>query len=65
MSSNRSQAEFETAVRTAKSHIAAGDVFQLVISQRLEAQVPQSPLGALPQPADGESLALYGLLRFR
>ena len=44
VSSNRSQAEFETAVRTAKSHIAAGDVFQLVISQRLEAQVPQSPL---------------------
>ena len=43
MTSNRSQAEFETAVRTAKSHIAAGDVFQLVISQRLEAQVPQSP----------------------
>jgi anthranilate synthase component 1 len=43
VTSNRSQAEFETAVRTAKSHIAAGDVFQLVISQRLEAQVPQSP----------------------
>jgi anthranilate synthase component 1 len=44
VSSNRSQTEFETAVRTAKSHIAAGDVFQLVISQRLEAQVSQSPL---------------------
>ena len=42
--SNRSRDEFEAAVVTAKEHIAAGDVFQLVISQRLEAEVPQSPL---------------------
>ena len=42
--SNRSRGEFETAVDTAKEHIAAGDVFQLVISQRLETDVPQSPL---------------------
>ena len=42
--SNRSRDEFEAAVDTAKEHIAAGDVFQLVISQRLETEVPQSPL---------------------
>jgi anthranilate synthase component 1 len=42
--SNRSRNEFEAAVDTAKEHIAAGDVFQLVISQRLETEVPQSPL---------------------
>ena len=42
--SNRSRDEFEAAVDTAKEHIAAGDVFQLVISQRLEAEVPQTPL---------------------
>jgi anthranilate synthase component 1 len=42
--SNRSRDEFEAAVDTAKEHIAAGDVFQLVISQRLETDVPQSPL---------------------
>lgn len=42
--SNRSRDEFEAAVVTAKEHIAAGDVFQMVISQRLEAEVPQSPL---------------------
>ncbi|WP_392348252.1 anthranilate synthase component I family protein, partial [Parasynechococcus sp.] len=42
--SNRSQENFETAVETAREHIAAGDVFQLVLSQRLEADVPQKPL---------------------
>jgi len=42
--SNFSKPDFEAAVETAKEHIAAGDVFQLVISQRLEAQVPQQPL---------------------
>ena len=42
--SNRSQGNFEAAVETARDHIAAGDVFQLVLSQRLEADVPQQPL---------------------
>ena len=44
VSSNRSQDEFEQAVLTAKERISAGDVFQLVISQRLETQVQQTPL---------------------
>ncbi len=42
--SNYSQPGFEDAVQTAKEHIAAGDVFQLVISQRLETKVSQQPL---------------------
>ena len=42
--SNYSQQGFEEAVQTAKQHIAAGDVFQLVLSQRLETRVPQQPL---------------------
>ncbi|MFM8260189.1 MAG: anthranilate synthase component I family protein [Vulcanococcus sp.] len=41
--SNRSREEFEAAVLTAKDHIAAGDVFQLVISQRLETPVQREP----------------------
>ena len=41
--SNRSREDFEAAVLTAKEHIAAGDVFQLVISQRLETQVQREP----------------------
>ncbi len=41
--SNFSKSDFEDAVRTAKEHIASGDVFQLVLSQRLETRVFQQP----------------------
>lgn len=41
--SNRSQADFEAAVVQAREHIAAGDVFQLVISQRLETSIRRDP----------------------
>jgi anthranilate synthase component 1 len=40
---NRSQADFESAVVSAREHIAAGDVFQLVLSQRLETRIRQNP----------------------
>ncbi len=40
---NFRKVDFEQAVRTAKDHISAGDVFQLVLSQKLETQVKQSP----------------------
>ncbi len=42
--SNCSQTRFEDAVKKAKEHISAGDIFQLVLSQRLEARVNQNPL---------------------
>ncbi len=42
-SSNFSRSEFENAVQVGKEHIAAGDVFQLVLSQRLETHVNQHP----------------------
>ncbi len=42
--SNFEQSDFEDAVKLVKSNISAGDVFQLVLSQRLEAQVPQQPV---------------------
>jgi anthranilate synthase component 1 len=41
--SNRSRDDFEAAVLSAKEHIAAGDVFQLVISQRLETHIDRDP----------------------
>ena len=41
--SNTSQPAFEDAVRQAREHISAGDVFQLVLSQRLEAEVNHDP----------------------
>src|SRR4029450_8050658 len=50
--SNFSREEFEHAVKRAKEYIAAGDVFQVVLSQRFEA------------PFDGEPLDFYRCLRF-
>lgn len=42
--SNVSQAEFERRVRVAKEYIAAGDAFQIVLSQRLCRRTTASPL---------------------
>jgi anthranilate synthase component 1 len=41
--SNTSQAAFEQAVLVAKDHIAAGDVYQVVLSQRFETAVTADP----------------------
>ena len=41
--SNRSREDFEAAVRQGRESIAAGDVFQLVLSQRLEARIARDP----------------------
>lgn len=50
--SNTAQEEFYEMVRKAKRHIEAGDIFQMVPSQRFEASF------------DGNPLALYRALRF-
>jgi anthranilate synthase component 1 len=41
--SNFEQADFEAAVRQAKAHIAAGDIFQVVLSQRLSRRTMADP----------------------
>jgi anthranilate synthase component 1 len=41
--SNFSQDQFESVVRRAKEHIAAGDVFQVVLSQRLSGRTSVHP----------------------
>jgi anthranilate synthase component 1 len=41
--SNVSQDAFEQMVRTAKEHIAAGDIYQVVLSQRFEAEFGADP----------------------
>ena len=41
--SNQTQPEFEAHVRVAKEHIAAGDIYQVVLSQRFEAEVSADP----------------------
>jgi anthranilate synthase component 1 len=43
VTSNRTREEFEGSVRAAKEHIAAGDIYQVVLSQRLEADVAADP----------------------
>lgn len=40
---NLSQSAYETAVRRAKEHITAGDIFQVVLSRRLRRQTPTAP----------------------
>src|SRR5689334_622708 len=41
--SNHTRERFEEQVRTAKEHIAAGDIYQVVLSQRFEADVAADP----------------------
>ncbi|MGB1251750.1 MAG: anthranilate synthase component I [Candidatus Promineifilaceae bacterium] len=43
LTSNKTQPEYEAMVRTAKEHIAAGDAFQIVLSQRLERETDAHP----------------------
>ncbi len=42
--SNRSREDFEDAVRRVREYIRAGDAYQVVVSQRLEAELTASPL---------------------
>jgi anthranilate synthase component 1 len=41
--SNLTREQYEQSVRTAKEHIAAGDIYQVVLSQRFEAKVDADP----------------------
>jgi anthranilate synthase component I len=41
--SNITREQFEAAVRTGQEHIAAGDIYQVVLSQRFEADVEADP----------------------
>ncbi len=41
--SNQTKEAFEANVRTAKEHIAAGDIYQVVLSQRFESNVDADP----------------------
>jgi anthranilate synthase component 1 len=43
VTSNVTKDEFEAMVRTAKEHIAAGDIYQVVLSQRFEAKTAVDP----------------------
>ena len=47
--SNHTQERFEQQVRTAKEHIAAGDIYQVVLSQRFEARGRCRSVHGLPR----------------
>ena len=49
------------AVEKAKEYILAGDIFQVVLSQRLEMEPQVGSLPDLPRPAHGQPLALHVL----
>jgi anthranilate synthase component 1 len=44
--SNISQPDFEAKVRTAKEYIAAGDIYQVVLSQRMHTEIGADPFTA-------------------
>ena len=43
MTSNHTREKFEEQVRTAKEYIAAGDIYQVVLSQRFESDISADP----------------------
>jgi anthranilate synthase component 1 len=43
VTSNLTREQFEAIVRTAKEHIVAGDIYQVVLSQRFEADITADP----------------------
>lgn len=43
LSANQTQAEYEASVRTIQEHIAAGEVYQAVLSQRFETETTAPP----------------------
>ena len=59
--SNFTQAEFEAAVRKCVEYIRAGDIFQVVLSQRLEVPLRDPALRDLPHAAGGQSQPVHVL----
>jgi hypothetical protein len=55
-----SKGEFEQMVRTAKEHIAAGDIYQVVLSQRFEGR-SRRPVHGVSRAAAREPVALHVL----
>jgi hypothetical protein len=60
LQSNLTREAFESAVRQAKEHIAAGDIYQVVLSQRFEA-ASRRPVHRLSRAAAREPVALHVL----
>ena len=59
------EAGYKGAVSRAKEYIAAGDIMQVVISQRMTMPFAASPAVAVPRAAFAQSVAVHVLLRLR
>lgn len=59
VSSNFTQSQFHDAVQKCREFVKAGDVFQVVISQRLEYQSLAEPLDVYRAAPHGESQPVY------
>lgn len=54
--------DYQAAVRTAQEHIRAGDAFQIVVSQRFDAEITTAEAGDAATPAE-RALRIYRVLR--
>ena len=61
LSSNLTQDRVRGAVRKAKEHIAAGDIYQVVLSQRFDRPSSRRPVHGLSRAPPRESVALHVL----
>ena len=59
--SNFEKSDYLKAVATAKEYIAAGDIFQVVLSQRFEVDLKTLAVRDLSRASDRESLAVHVL----
>ena len=59
--SNFAPADFEKAVEKAKEYIRAGDIFQVVLSQRFATQTTARAVRHLPDAAGGQSEPVHVL----
>ena len=59
--SNTTREEFHEMVRRAKRHIEAGDIFQMVPSQRFEARIRGKPAHSVSSASIRQSLPLHVL----
>ncbi len=65
VSSNFTKDDFLTAVEKSKEYVMAGDIVQVVLSQRFEREAAGDPFQHLQGPSCDQSVAVYVLSRYR
>ena len=62
---NTSRERYLEMVETAREYISAGDIFQVVLSQRVDVPTQRPPIHGLSRLAHDQSIAVHVLSRFR